>query len=101
MINFKSIRQYLLGIENRAYKVSSSSYPARLTFVRGCFRFTFKGHTLAEIEQLKVKAWTAKELSAEFDLVLSSKFGLEDLAWDLLDIDTFLNEAPKEPAKLP
>jgi hypothetical protein len=87
-----SIRQWLLGIKDRQYVVSPTSYPARITSAMGRIRFTFADHTIAEIEVRKVQSWSTKQTIEEFDTLLSSKFGLNKLAWEYTDVDTFLKE---------
>jgi hypothetical protein len=92
MISAISIRQWLLGIKDRQYVVSPTSYPARITSAMGRIRFTFADHTIAEIEVRKVQSWSTKQTIEEFDTLLSSKFGLNKLAWEYTDVDTFLKE---------
>lgn len=90
MISFRSIRRWLLGIEERLYQVSPVSYPARITHAKSQLCFTLHGHTLVAIDTEKTKSWPTKDLIAEFDRVLSSRFGLNSLAWDYEQVDTFL-----------
>lgn len=86
----RSFRQWLLGIEDRRYVVSSTSYPARVHRVKNNLRFTLNDHTLIEVACSKVATWDAADLIGEFETILSSKFGLNHLAWDVADLDRYL-----------
>lgn len=92
MISLMSIRQWLLGIKDRSYVVNTTSYPARITSALGRICFTFADHTLAEIDVCKVQSWSTKQTIEEFNTLLSSKFGLTQLAWDYESVQTLKEE---------
>lgn len=91
-MSLRSIRQWLLGIEDRPYGVSTKSYPARIEIRNGKIVFSLNGHTLIELERSRVKEWTAKDLIEEFDKTLSAKFGLNKLAWEYGEVDAMLQD---------